>query len=178
MKLLFVKVAHYPDFDLPKICHGCGFNKSNGMRKLINHTSNETCVSPTHMCYWELCNTKKHNMSSKRYLTGSFLKELKAKGQLLNYECILYLICNVIHNAAYNYLSSYKLNMEHFEEIKKLVAESTKTKFYLYKRLCKWVCNSQVTEGKCLFAVEIDAEQNRGLVEDLNKKLYESSWEY
>ena len=76
---------------------------------------------------------------------------------------------NVIHNTAYNYLSSYKLNMEHFEEMKKLVAESIKTKFYLYKRLCEWALNSQVTEAKCLFVVEIDAEENRGLVEDLEK---------
>ena len=49
---------------------------------------------------------------------------------------------NVIHNIAYNYLSSYKLSLENFEEMKKLVAESTKTKFYLYKRLCEWVLNS------------------------------------
>ena len=41
---------------------------------------------------------------------------------------------NVIPNTACNYLSSYKLSMEHFEEMKKLVAESTKMKFYLYKR--------------------------------------------
>ena len=53
--------------------------------------------------------------------------------------------------------------MEHFKEMKKLIAESTKTKFYLYKRLCKWEPNSQVTEGKCSFVVEIDAEENRGL---------------
>ena len=76
---------------------------------------------------------------------------------------------NVIHNTAYNYLSSYKLSMEHFEEMKKLVAESKKVKFYLYKRLCEWVPNSRVTEGKCLFVVEIDAEENRGWVEDLKK---------
>ena len=60
--------------------------------------------------------------------------------------------------------------MEHFEEMKKLVAESKKVKLYLlYKRLCEWVPNSRVTEGKCLFVVEIDAEENRGLVEDLEK---------
>ena len=76
---------------------------------------------------------------------------------------------NVIHNTAYNYLSSYNLSMERFEEIKKQVAESTKTRFYLYKRLCKWAPNSQVTGGKCSFVVELDAEENRGLVEDLKK---------
>ena len=59
--------------------------------------------------------------------------------------------------------------MEHFKEMKKLVAESKKVEFYLYKRLCEWVPNSQVSEGKCLFVVEIDAEENRGLVEDLEK---------
>ena len=91
MKSLFVKVAHYPDFDLPKIYHGCGFKKSNGIRELINHTSNETCISLTHMGYWKFCNTKRHKMSSKRYLTRSFLKELKANGKLFIYKCILYL---------------------------------------------------------------------------------------
>ena len=59
--------------------------------------------------------------------------------------------------------------MEHFKEMKKLVAESTKMKFYLYKRLWKWAPNSGDTEGKCLFAVKIDAEENSGLVEDLEK---------
>ena len=59
--------------------------------------------------------------------------------------------------------------MEYFEEMKKLVAESTKTKFYLYKRLCEWVPNSRVIEGKCSFVVEIDAEESRSLVEDLEK---------
>ena len=76
---------------------------------------------------------------------------------------------NLINNTAYNYLSSYKLSMEHFKEMKKLVAERIKTKFYLYKKICKQAPNSQVTEGKCLFVVEIDAGENRGLVEDLKK---------
>ena len=76
---------------------------------------------------------------------------------------------NIIQNTAYNCLSSYKLSMEHFKEMKKLVAESTKTKFYLYKRACEWAPNSRVTEGKCSFVVEIDTEENRGLVEDLEK---------
>ena len=76
---------------------------------------------------------------------------------------------NVIHNATYNYLSSYKLSMEHFEEMKKLIVKSAKTKFYLYKRLCKWPLNSRVTKGKSSFVVEIDAEENRGLVKDLKK---------
>ena len=34
---------------------------------------------------------KKHKMSSKRYLTRIFLKEIKANGQLFTYECVLYL---------------------------------------------------------------------------------------
>ena len=60
--------------------------------------------------------------------------------------------------------------MEHFKEMKKLVAENTKTKFYLHKILCEGVPNSRVTEGKCSFVVEIDAEESRNLVEDLKKK--------
>ena len=70
---------------------------------------------------------------------------------------------NIIHNIAYNYLSSYKLSLENFEEMKKLVAEITKTKFYLYKRLCEWVLNSRVAERKCSFVIEIDAEKERTL---------------
>ena len=80
MKLLLVKVNDYPDSDIPKNYHGCGFKKSNGIRELINQTNHETCITPTHMGYWKLSNTKKHKMSSKRYLTRSFLKELKANG--------------------------------------------------------------------------------------------------
>ena len=101
MKLLFGKVAHYPDFELAKICHGCCFKKSNGIRELINCTSNETCISPNHMGYSKFHNTKQHKMSSKRYLTRSFLKELKANEQLFSYKCILYLDeskCNSQHN--------------------------------------------------------------------------------
>ena len=76
---------------------------------------------------------------------------------------------NVIHNTAYDYLNSYKLSMEHFKETKKLLAESTKMKFYLCKRFCEWLSNIRVTEGKYLFVVETDAVENRGLVEDLEK---------
>ena len=50
-----------------------------------------------------------------------------------------------------------------------LVVESTKTKFYLYKRLCELASNSRVTEEKCSFLVEINAEENRKLVEDIEK---------
>ena len=55
--------------------------------------------------------------------------------------------------------------MEHFDEIKRLVVESTKTKFYLYKRLCELVLNSRVTEESCSFIVEIDAEENKNLMD-------------
>ena len=61
---------------------------------------------------------------------------------LMNVFCI-YMNQNVIQNTAYNYLSSYKLSMEYLEEMKKLVAESTKTKFYLCKRLWEWVATWQ-----------------------------------
>ena len=104
MKLLFAKVAHYPDFDLPKIYYGCCFKKSNRLRELINCTSNETCISLTHMGYWKFHNTKQHKMSSKRYLTCSFLKELKANEQLFSYKCILYL-----DESKYNSQHSIKL---------------------------------------------------------------------
>ena len=60
--------------------------------------------------------------------------------------------------------------MEHLDEIKKLVVESTKTKFYLYKRLCELVLNSRVTEESCSFIVEIDAEENKNL---MDKKYWE-----
>ena len=59
--------------------------------------------------------------------------------------------------------------MEHFEGIQKLVEESGKTKFYLFKSLCELAMNSWVTEGKNLFIVEIDAEENRNLEEDIQR---------
>ena len=52
---------------------------------------------------------------------------------------------NVIHNIAYNYLSSYNLSLENFEEMKKLIL------------------NSGVAEGKCSFVIEIDAEKEKTL---------------
>ena len=60
--------------------------------------------------------------------------------------------------------------MEHLDEIKKLVVESTKTKFYLYKRLCELVLKRRVTEESCSFIVEIDAEENKNL---MDKKYWE-----
>ena len=53
--------------------------------------------------------------------------------------------------------------------MKKLVVESSNTKFYLYKRLRELVPNSWVTNEKCVFVVEIDAEENRKLVDDIQK---------
>ena len=76
---------------------------------------------------------------------------------------------NVIHNTAYNYLSGYHISMEHLEEMEKLVVESSNTKFYLYKRLCELAPNSRVTNEKCAFIVEIDAEENRKLVDDMER---------
>ena len=76
---------------------------------------------------------------------------------------------NIIHNAAYNYLNGYHLSMEHLEEMKKLVVKSSNTKFYLYKHLSKLVPNSQMANTKCAFVVEIDAEENRKLVDNIQK---------
>ena len=76
---------------------------------------------------------------------------------------------NVIHTTAYNYLSGYHISMEHSQEKEKLVAQSSKTKSYLYKRLCELTVNIQVTEGKSSFIVEIYAEENRNLVDDIQR---------
>ena len=60
--------------------------------------------------------------------------------------------------------------MEHLEEeIEKLVMECSNTKFYLYKRLCELAPNSRVTNEKCAFIVEIDAEENRKLVDNMQR---------
>ena len=76
---------------------------------------------------------------------------------------------NVIHNTAYNYLSGYHISIEHLQEMEKSVVESSKTKFYLYKRLCDVALNSQVAEEKCSFFVEIYAKENRNLVDDIQR---------
>ena len=76
---------------------------------------------------------------------------------------------NVINNTAYNYLSYYGISMKHLDEIKKLVVESTNTKFYLYKRLCELAPNSRFTEERFWFIVETDAEENRKLMDDIGK---------
>ena len=36
MSLVIVKVDHYPNFDMPKIYHSCGYKKSNGLNMIIN----------------------------------------------------------------------------------------------------------------------------------------------
>ena len=81
MKLVLVKVGHYPNFHLPEIYHGCGVRKkSNGFNELIDRANDERCSSLTHVAYWKSCDTKKHKVSNKRYLTRDFLKELTEKG--------------------------------------------------------------------------------------------------
>ena len=77
---------------------------------------------------------------------------------------------NIINNTAYDYLSYFGISMKHLDEIKTFVVESMNTKFYLYKRLCELVPNSRVTEERCWFIVEIDAEENRKLLDDIGKK--------
>ena len=77
---------------------------------------------------------------------------------------------NIIHNTAYNYLSDYRLSMEHLDEIQKLVVANIKMKFCLCKRLCKLAPNSRVTEESCSFIVEIDAEEKENQVDNIGKK--------
>ena len=102
-------------------------------------------------------------------MTRGFLKELTEKGLLISYKSILHLD-EQKGNTAYNYLSGYHISMEHLEEeIEKLVMECSNTKFYLYKRLCELAPNSRVTNEKCAFIVEIDAEENRKLVDDMQR---------
>ena len=64
---------------------------------------------------------------------------------------------NIINDTAYNYLCKYNLSMEHHNERKKLIINSTKTKFYLFKRLSELRSNSQLEkENKRWFIVEIN----------------------
>ena len=92
MKLVLVKVDHYPNFDLSKIYHGRGVReKSNGFNELIDWGNDERCSSLTHVAYWKFRNTKKHKVSNKRYLTRGFLKERTEKGLLISYKSILHL---------------------------------------------------------------------------------------
>ena len=76
---------------------------------------------------------------------------------------------NVIYNTVHNYLSGYDISMEHLEEMVKLVMESSNTKFYLYKHLWELVPNSQVTNEKCAFIIEIDPKENRKLIDNMQR---------
>ena len=80
MKLVLVKVDHYPDYDIPEIYHGRGIKKNRGSNELMDQANSEMCSRPTHMTYWKFCNTKRHKVSNKRYVIRSFLKELNRKG--------------------------------------------------------------------------------------------------
>ena len=53
MKLILVKIDHYPDFDIPKIYHGCGFKKNGGFNEVIDRANGEM-----HMAYWKFHDTK------------------------------------------------------------------------------------------------------------------------
>ena len=66
---------------------------------------------------------------------------------------------NVIQNRANYCLCGYCISMEDLKEIKMLVEESGKTKFYFYKRLCELVPSSQVTKGVDSFVVVTDSEK-------------------
>ena len=78
---------------------------------------------------------------------------------------------NEINNRAYNYLHGYHISMKNLEEIEKLVVESTKTKtkFYLYKKLCELAPNSRVIKEASSFVVETDNEENRNLIDDIQR---------
>ena len=91
MKLVLVKVDHYPNFDIPKIYHDCGFKKNGGFNELIDRANGKMCSSPTHMVYWKFRDIKRHKVSNERYVTHSFLKELIEKEYLICYKTILYL---------------------------------------------------------------------------------------
>ena len=56
-----------------------------------------------------------------------------------------------------------------------MVVARAKAKFYLSKQLCKLVPNNRVIEGKSSFVVQIDAEENRGLMEDIEENLFNKS---
>lgn len=53
MKLVTVKIDHYPIFDMPKVYHVCSLRKSGGLNELINQANGKMCSSPTHMAYWK-----------------------------------------------------------------------------------------------------------------------------
>ena len=64
------------------------------------------------------------------------------------------------------------LMMVHLEEIQQLVAVGRKRKYHIYKRLCELAPNSRVIDNKYGFVVEIDSEENRDLVDDLQKLFF------
>ena len=54
--------------------------------------------------------------------------------------------------------------------MKELIINSTKTKYYLFKRLCELMLNSQLEEeNKRWLIVEINYKENCGLINDLSK---------
>ena len=76
---------------------------------------------------------------------------------------------NIIRNTAYNYLHGYRLSLTYLEEMQQLAAEGKKTRYHIYKWLCELAPNSRVMNDRCEFVVEIDAEENTDLVNDLQK---------
>ena len=92
LKITIKKIAHYPDIGTPQIYHGCSLvRQENGLNEIIDLKNGWGCRSPTHVPYLKFCNTKRHKVSKIRYLTHSFVRELKDKGQLFSYKCYLHL---------------------------------------------------------------------------------------
>ena len=62
--------------------------------------------------------------------------------------------------------------MVHLEEIQQLVAVGRATNYHIYKCLCEVVPYNWVIDDKYELVVEIDSEENRELVDNLQKLFF------
>ena len=70
-----------------------------------------------------------------------------------------YIIIYMVITLAWTFGRNWKISSEKYKN----------TKFYLYKKLCELVYNSQVTKEASSFIVEIDSEENRNLVDNMKR---------
>ena len=92
LNITITKIAQYPDIGMPQIYHGCGLvRQENGLNEITKLKNSWGCRSPTQVLYWKFLNTKRHKVSSVRYLTCGFLRPLQYKGQFFSYKCSLHL---------------------------------------------------------------------------------------
>ena len=81
------------------------------------------------------------------------------------------LTANELINISNDYGHLYNLKKEEIEEIKKILIEKGRKKFYIFRYIAK-VKNFLITSENNKFTMEVPTVKERHFMEDLNRKCY------